>query len=138
MTAGIARAERGCRQAGVRVQSDRRLLSLAVVAVGPRGASPRASGALAPGLARALVELEESEQRALTARIRGERLTARQVEKLAKGYKTGRGDDVSLANSPSVTSDPDRAWMRTPATIRCDASGRGQVVIDIANPQSIE
>ena len=92
--------------------------------------------------------MEEYQQRALAADIRGGRLTARQAEKLAKTYKTGRRDGASSANSPSVTSDPDlkrarleRALaerMGTPVTIRYDASGRGQVMIDFANPQSVE
>lgn len=106
MTAGGARVERGHRWTGVRVQPDRRLSSLAVVAAGPE---VPAQGRAARGrqTARALVGLEEYQQRALTAHIRGGRLTARQAEKLAKTYKTGRRDGASSANSPSVTSDPD-------------------------------
>ena len=46
-------------------------------------------GELAPGLARALVGLEESQQRAMADHIRRKRLTARQVEALVKAWKTG-------------------------------------------------
>lgn len=40
-------------------------------------------------------------------------MTARQAEKLAKAYKTGRRDGASSANSSSVTSDSNRLQIVT-------------------------
>lgn len=75
-------------------------------------------GELAPGLARALVGLEEFQQREMADHIRRKRLTARQVEALVKAWKTGWTEP-----SPSVATLP----------LRCDPAGRGQLVIDFAN-----
>jgi ParB family transcriptional regulator, chromosome partitioning protein len=98
-----------------------------------------AAGALAPGLARALVGLEEAAQRALAGRIRRERLTARQVEQLARAHKTGPGPGASSAVHPARSAAPDPDQLRlehalaermgTPVAIRYDPSGRGELTI---------
>jgi len=97
------------------------------------------AGVLAPGLARALVGLEESTQRALAGRIQRERLTARQVEQLARAYKTGQVTGASSTIHPSQSSarDPDQVRleqalaerMGTSVVIRYDSMGRGELMI---------
>ncbi len=106
-----------------------------------------AAGELAPGTARALVGLPPEQQRALAKRILHERLSARQVEALAKVWKTAGGDPAPAAKTASSTGDdPDQARLEralaehlgTPAAVRYTAAGGGQLVIDFDNLDILE
>lgn len=105
------------------------------------------AGELAPGTARALVGLPPERQRALAERIRREHLSARQVEALAKVWKTAGGNPAPAAKTVSSTGDdPDQARLEralteqlgTPVAVRYAAAGGGQLVIDFANLDILE
>ena len=107
-----------------------------------------ARGALELGKARALVGLPERAQLDLAQRIAREGLTTRQVEALAKGYKPGGSPSPAGAGTTSVplTPDPDRVrleadlaeWLGTRVTIDYGADGRGQLIVEFADPEILE
>jgi len=106
-----------------------------------------ATGKLVPSTARALVGLIPSQQRALAERIQHEGLSTRQVEALAKAWRTAGEHPAHAADIvSSAGDDPDRQRLEralseqlgTPVVIRWDGSGHSQIVIDCANLDVLE
>lgn len=106
-----------------------------------------ATGDLAPSTARALVGLTPNQQRAMVERIQREGLSTRQVEALAKAWRTDRDKQAPAAEiTSSVGDDPDRQQLErelsehlgTPVVVRCEVSGRGQLVINFAGLEILE
>lgn len=107
-----------------------------------------ATGKLVPSTARALVGLIPSQQRAMAERIQREGLSTRQVETLAKAWRTAgdmRTPTVDIA-SPASREDPDRQRLEralseqlgTPVAVHWDSSDHSQIIIDCANLDVLE
>ena len=109
-----------------------------------------ARGELELGKARALVGLPERAQLDLAQRIAREGLTTRQVEALAKAYKSRGGPPQAEAGlrpaPPDPDPDPDRArletelaaWLGTRVTIRYGDGGQGQLIVEFADLEILE
>ncbi|MFO1429872.1 MAG: ParB/RepB/Spo0J family partition protein [Candidatus Competibacteraceae bacterium] len=119
----------------------RRLLRLA-----PTVQAQVAQGALSPGTARALVGLSERQQVELAGRIIRERLTTRQVEALARAWKTGHTAEPTTIPDRVPARDPDLMRLEseladrlgTPVTITYGGPGQGRLVIDFATLEILD
>ncbi|HYQ91935.1 MAG TPA: ParB/RepB/Spo0J family partition protein [Candidatus Competibacteraceae bacterium] len=107
-----------------------------------------ARGELPPGKARPLVGLSERQQLELAERIQREQLNTRQVETLAKAYKSqGRNDTLAQTSlMEGSAKDPNVVRLEneladligTPVTLSYDTNGRGQLSIAFDNLEILE